>query len=66
LALKDGGGGGGRCVFSVTDVPPSCRVEVMQSVGAQGRPVRVFQSEEGGLNRAVEVSVENEVSSPSL
>jgi hypothetical protein len=58
-----GGGVGGRCVFSVTDVPPSCRVEVMQSVGAPpGRAVRVFQSEESGLSRGVEVSVENEAS----
>jgi hypothetical protein len=54
--------GAGSCVFSVTDVPPSCRVEVMQSVGMQGRAVRVFQSEGGGLSGVVEVRVENEVS----
>lgn len=59
-----GGGGGGCCVFSVADVPPSCRVEVMQVVGggAQGRLCRVWQGEEGGLGRVMEVRVSDEVS----
>ncbi|KAK4150595.1 hypothetical protein C8A00DRAFT_17904 [Chaetomidium leptoderma] len=65
LLMKDDAATGSCCcVFSVTDVPPTCRVEVMQSVGApgSGRACRIFQSEEGGLSRSVEIRVSNTVS----
>ncbi len=57
----------GRCaVFWVADVPLSCRVEVMQSVGGGGHTrtscCRVFQSEECGLSRTMEFDVSNTVS----
>jgi hypothetical protein len=54
------GSGGQCCVFSVTGVPPSCKVEVLQSVG--GRACRIFQSGEGVLSREMEVRVSNRVS----
>ena len=63
------GGKGGVIthVFSVADVPPTCRVEVMQVVGGggkgrEGSACRVWQGEEGGLGRLIEVRVSDTVS----